>query len=258
MEKKELYNLIENPSSVSEIPKEKLNELINQHPWFASAHLLKAKQAQLQNHSEFESILSTAAVYANNRIALFELIYPSSPEQILRNDFEIPEIKAKRIGELIAPTISETIIETEAEIEIAQTEELLEKIIAKEKSEEEKHCKEIFDEVIIASEVESNFQIEDTDTYEVIVAGDHEEEGIMAVENAARIEKEENYLEEFEAVGQSGDLVEFVAMEIDEEADEPEIDKNEVELASTKYLDEEIENSEAEEELKDAEVELLS
>ncbi len=258
MEKKEFYNLIKTPSSVSEIPKEKLNELINQHPWFASAHLLKAKQAQLQNHSEFESILSTAAVYANNRIALFELIYPSSPEKILRNDFEIPEIKSKSNGELIAQTISETIIVTEAEIEITQTEELLEKIIAKEKSEEEKQSKEIFYEVIIASEVESNFQIEDTDTDEVIVAGDHEEEGIMAVENAARNEKEENYLEEFVAVSQSGNLVEFVAMEIDEEADEPEIDKNEVELASTKYLDEEIENSEAEEELKDAEVELLS
>ncbi|GDX51049.1 hypothetical protein LBMAG27_00960 [Bacteroidota bacterium] len=256
MKKKELYNLIENPSSVSELPKEKLNELINQHPWFASAHLLKAKRAQLQNHSEFESILSTAAVYANNRIALFELIYPSSPEKILRTDFEIQETKSKSNGELKHPVISETIIETE--IAIAQTEDLLDTIIAKEKVEEEKQSKEIFDELIVASEMESGFQIEDTDTDEVIVAGDHEEEGIMAVENAARYDKEENYSEEFEAVSQSGNLVEFVEMEIDEEANEPEIDKNEVELESTKYLDEEIERNEAEEEIKDAEVEVLS
>ncbi len=283
MEKKELYNLIVKPSSVSELPKEKLNELINQYPWFASAHLLKAKQAQLQNHSEFESILSTAAVYANNRIALFELIYPSTPEKILRNDFEPQETKSN--GELITPSISVTIIEAEKEItptedlldkidelnpteisetiikaekEITQTEHLLDKIIAKEKSEAEKQIKEVFDELIISSEVESGFQIEDSDTDELIVAGDHEEEGIVAVENAARNEKAENYTEEFEAVSQSGTSVEFVTMEIEEEADEPEVDKNEVELTSTKYLDEEIERNEAEEEIKDAEVELFS
>ena len=113
--------------------------------------------------------------------------------------------------------------------------------------------------MIIASEIESNFQISDSENDELIVAGgDHEEVGMLAVENAARNNSEEHLIEEIEAVSQSGNMVEFVKVEIDEDADEPEIDKNDVELASTIFLDEEIEASEKEEEVKDAEVELLS
>ena len=113
MEKREFYKLIENPSLLKELGKEKLNELIQQYPWFASAHLLKAKQSQLQNHSEAESILASAAVYANNRVALFELMYPSTPERIFQFEFEIHETKAGSNGDSISTTVTEVVIEKE-------------------------------------------------------------------------------------------------------------------------------------------------
>ena len=255
MKKKDFYNIIEKSSSVSELSKENLNEITNQFPWFASAHLLKAKQALLQNHSEFENILSTSAVYSNNRVALFELIYPSSHNKSIKPDNEFPELKSKNNVELNATSAPVEVIENNN----SKTEELLDIIIEKEKTAGEKQTAEVFEEMIIASEIESNFQISDSENDELIVAGgDHEEVGMLAVENAARNNSEEHLIEEIEAVSQSGNMVEFVKVEIDEDADEPEIDKNDVELASTIFLDEEIEASEKEEEVKDAEVELLS
>ncbi len=256
MEKKEFYKLIENQSLLNELSKEKLNELIQQYPWFASVHLLKAKQSQLQNHSEAESLLASAAVFANNRVALFELMYPSTPERIFQPEFEIHETKASSNGDTISTIVTETIIENE----ILTVEELkeVESLISTEEKISKEDNIEISAEINAVSFAETGKQINDFSDEEKVEAGDHEEEGILAVENAMIQEQEENLSEEFEVLIQSGSSAEFVPMEIDEEIDEPEIDSSEVELASTIFLDKEIENSEVDEMLKDAEVEMLS
>ncbi|MEI7803093.1 MAG: hypothetical protein WCI97_10635, partial [Bacteroidota bacterium] len=256
MEKTEFYKLIENPSLLKELSKGNLDDLIQRYPWFASAHLLKAKLSQLQNHPEGESILSFAAVYANNRVALFELMYPSAPERIFRIETENIESLSNGNGKADSITVTEPI--TEKEILTIEELQEVESLISNSEKVSEQNSGEISEEINVVSIVESGLQITEFPDEELIQAGDHEEEGILAVENAVLKEQEENLSEEFEALSQSGSSAEFVPMEIDEELDEPEIDKNEVELSSTRFLDEEIENSEVDEMLKDAEVEMLS
>lgn len=256
MEKTELYKLIENSHLLKELSKEKLDELIQRYPWFASAHLLKAKLSQLQDHSEAESILSSAAVYANNRVALFELIYPSAPERIFRIETENIESLSNGNGKADSTIVTET--KTDKEILTVEELQEVELLISNSEKLSEQNSAEISEEINVVSIAESGLQITEFADEEIIQAGDHEEEGILAVENAVLKEQEENLSNEFDALNQSGSSAEFIPMEIDEEQDEPEIDKNEVELSSTRLMDEEIENSEVDEMLKDAEVEILS
>ncbi len=249
MKKESFYNLIENPNSVSDFSQEEIDDAIKQYSWFASAYSLKAKQAQLKSNTDFESILSTAAVFSSNRIALFNLIYPSTLKKSLSLPLEPEKLKAENVNELISITDSEN--------EITKTEELLKSLVAKEKLEEEKLTKVVFNEMIVVSEAESNFQISEPESDEKVDAGDYEGEGIIAVENAAK-DEEENLSKEFETMSQSGNLIEFVPLDIDEDVDEPEVNTNEVELTSTLFLDNEIEKNELDEKLKDIEIEILS
>lgn len=129
MEKKDFYALLKNQEDLKNLSIDSLNDLIRQYPWFSSAHLLKAKKAQQQNNPELETILSSAATYANNRQALFDLMYPRTTEKII---FSEP-IAENGNGKSVSPPE----IKREEEIKIPIAEKIIpvQEIVAEKKAE---------------------------------------------------------------------------------------------------------------------------
>lgn len=229
MELKEVLGFIKNSSSLNSLKKEDLNELISKYPWFSTIHLLRSKQAQIENNSELENILSTSALFANNRQSLFELMYPSAPDKIFIQELDGSAFKEeKKVFE-----------EEKKTVEINEPDE-------------------VETELIHISDVESVMQIPEFSNDEKEVAGDHEEKGIVAVENSATEVQKENLSVEFEALGNSGSAAEFIYKEIGEDSDEPEIETADTEITATNILENEFIRNEVNEMAKEMEVELLS
>ena len=229
MELQEVLGFIKNSSSLNSLKKEDLNELISKYPWFSTIHLLRAKQAQIENNSELENILSTSALFANNRQSLFELMYPSAPDKIFIQELDGSALKKeKKVFE-----------EEKKTVEINEPDE-------------------VETELIHISDVESVMQIPEFSNDEKEVAGDHEEKGIVAVENSATEVQKENLSVEFEALGNSGSAAEFIYKEIGEDSDEPEIETADTEITATNILENEFIRNEVNEMAKEMEVELLS
>ncbi len=229
MELQEVLGFIKNSSSLNSLKKEDLNELISKYPWFSTIHLLRAKQAQIENNSELENILSTSALFANNRQSLFELMYPSAPDKIFIQELDGSAFKKeKKVFE-----------EEKKTVEINEPDE-------------------VETELIHISDVESVMQIPEFSNDEKEVAGDHEEKGIVAVENSATEVQKENLSVEFEALGNSGSAAEFIYKEIGEDSDEPEIETADTEITATNILENEFIRNEVNEMAKEMEVELLS
>ncbi|HAP02002.1 MAG TPA: hypothetical protein DCQ93_08780, partial [Bacteroidetes bacterium] len=144
MELQEVLGFIKNSSSLNSLKKEDLNELISKYPWFSTIHLLRAKQAQIENNSELENILSTSALFANNRQSLFELMYPSAPDKIFIQELDGSALKKeKKVFE-----------EEKKTVEINEPDE-------------------VETELIHISDVESVMQIPEFSNDEKEVAGDH-------------------------------------------------------------------------------------
>ena len=102
-------------------------------------------------------------MYANNRVALFELMYPSTPERIFQTEketeIEIQELKQNGKSVTVSSTIAETIIEKE----ILTVEELqeVESLISNEEKISTNNSGEISDEINAASFAETGKQIND-------------------------------------------------------------------------------------------------
>ena len=74
----EFSRLVEQPSLVKDVAVADLRDLVSRYPYCASFHLLLIKKYQLEKHPDFDARLSVTAAYANDRKALYRLLYDES------------------------------------------------------------------------------------------------------------------------------------------------------------------------------------
>jgi hypothetical protein len=81
MQKLKFYNAIENYNQINNKDVDLLKNAIEKYPYFKAAYILLLKQKSMANAADFDEFLKLAAVYANNRAALYDLIFEENPEK---------------------------------------------------------------------------------------------------------------------------------------------------------------------------------
>jgi hypothetical protein len=71
----DINNAIRNPSEIKNLDRNELLSLIHKYPYCSTLHLLLIKLLHLNNSNEYQNQLSHTAAYANDRKALYRLIY---------------------------------------------------------------------------------------------------------------------------------------------------------------------------------------
>ena len=75
MIKEKINKAIQDPGDIHNLTKDELIALINKYPFCASLHLISTKLLFNENSPDYQSQLAHTAAYANDRKALFRLIY---------------------------------------------------------------------------------------------------------------------------------------------------------------------------------------
>lgn len=91
MDRSLLYNSIRHPQNLQTISTEELEAVVQQYPWFATAHLLLAKKYQLENNPDLEQKLAYAAAFVNDRQMLYHLLYEISAAELKPEKVEVIE-----------------------------------------------------------------------------------------------------------------------------------------------------------------------
>lgn len=81
MQKFKFYNAIENYNQINSQDVNLLKNAIEKYPYFKAAYILLLKQKSMANAGDFDEFLKLTAVYANNRAALYDLIFEEIPEK---------------------------------------------------------------------------------------------------------------------------------------------------------------------------------
>jgi hypothetical protein len=68
----EIVALLRHPEALAYVDRSVLEKLVQEYPYFQTAHLLAAKKAHIDNDINLESKLTLAAAYASDRIRLYE------------------------------------------------------------------------------------------------------------------------------------------------------------------------------------------
>jgi hypothetical protein len=87
----QLIELIDNPGHLADIHISSIEKILEDYPFFQSAHLLYAKALQNSKHINYHNALKRTAVIAGNRAVLYRLINQQTPKQPTRK--EEPEEK---------------------------------------------------------------------------------------------------------------------------------------------------------------------
>ncbi len=74
MTRDQMLRLLIDPSVLSERNLGELREILEEYPYFQTAHLLYARNLQLENNFRFASQLKTSAIYATDRTVLYHLL----------------------------------------------------------------------------------------------------------------------------------------------------------------------------------------
>src|ERR1043165_741089 len=98
MNEQQFNKLISDPTELKSAAKEDIKRALLQYPYCQSLHLLNLKKLQYDNHPDFNNQLTKTAAYANDRKALYRLIYEPHKfrkDYILHKaEVEIPETLA--------------------------------------------------------------------------------------------------------------------------------------------------------------------
>ena len=136
MNRSEFISYLKHPEKLSEANINSLNGLVNDFPYFQTAHLLYAKNLYNQNSIYYNSQLKIAAAYSGNRKILYDLIHSKnkpiiveekaektvaqidSPKESLATFEEKPEKLEEVIAEVKITSVSEPKLEKEIMSEI--------------------------------------------------------------------------------------------------------------------------------------------
>ncbi|HZF99759.1 MAG TPA: hypothetical protein VEY71_02105, partial [Chitinophagales bacterium] len=93
----EFSRLVEQPSLLRDANAADLRDLASRYPFCASVHLLLLKKYQVDKHADFDARLAQTAAYANDRKALYRLLYDESK---FKQTEEAPEVGTheQRVG----------------------------------------------------------------------------------------------------------------------------------------------------------------
>lgn len=119
MTKQELIHHINNVHLLNATHKEELNTLVENFPWFQTAHLLHTKSLQNIKDLTFESKLNKTAAHVSDRRILFELL--QNETKIQNEKLEVIDKEESSIEEIsnepeITAARKESIVQTESEI----------------------------------------------------------------------------------------------------------------------------------------------
>ena len=82
MTRDQLLRYVNEPSALNERTLGELREILDEYPYFQSAHLLYVRNLQQEHNFRFASQLKTCAVYAADRTVLYHLLNSGSSKQI--------------------------------------------------------------------------------------------------------------------------------------------------------------------------------
>jgi len=94
----EFNRLVEQPSLLKDVSAEALRDLVSRYPFCASAHLLLIKKYQLEKHPDFDSRLALTAAYANDRKALYRLLYDDAKFKPVEEEATAVGTHEQRVG----------------------------------------------------------------------------------------------------------------------------------------------------------------
>jgi len=156
MEYKRFIQLMNEPGDVESETMSSLQELVNEFPYFQSAHLLLARSMKEQEHIRYERQLKLASAYAPDRKVLFSLIHDKKNKK----DHAIQNAKEQ--------TPSPFILVDEKEIDVAEQELSRDALINNPFIEPNLPVPQAIQEEIISSEV-SETQIANEPSFKPII-----------------------------------------------------------------------------------------
>lgn len=97
MTRDQMLRYIDDPSLLNERTQGELREILDEYPYFQTAHLLYIRNLQLENNFRYQGQLKMAAAYATDRTVLFHLLNPKQPKGAL-NTYDSLEIKSESVA----------------------------------------------------------------------------------------------------------------------------------------------------------------
>jgi tetratricopeptide (TPR) repeat protein len=88
MTRDQMLRYLENPSALNERTLGELREILDEYPYFQSAHLLYVRNLQSESNFRFAGQLKTCAVYATDRTLLYQLLN-QGPEKKQERDHSL-------------------------------------------------------------------------------------------------------------------------------------------------------------------------
>ena len=94
-------HIISEPAIIKDVMKDDIASLLKQYPYCQSLHLIHQKKLHLEQHPDFNTYLARTAAYANDRKALYRLIYTTAEEQITESGNTIRQEEETTRGTLV-------------------------------------------------------------------------------------------------------------------------------------------------------------
>jgi hypothetical protein len=90
MTRDQMLRYLDDPQALNERTLGELREILDEYPYFQSAHLLYVRNLQSESNFRFSGQLKTCAVYATDRTLLYHLLNPErEKKQMFDNQIEI-------------------------------------------------------------------------------------------------------------------------------------------------------------------------
>ena len=89
MSRDQMLRYFDDPSALNERTLGELKEILDEYPYFQSAHLLYVRNLQNENNFRFSGQLKTCAAYATDRTVLYHLLNPGLEKHISDSPVEI-------------------------------------------------------------------------------------------------------------------------------------------------------------------------
>ncbi|MCX6236183.1 MAG: hypothetical protein NTY07_01280 [Bacteroidia bacterium] len=96
MTRDQMLRYLDDPSALNERTLGELREILDEYPYFQSAHLLYVRNLQNESNFRFSGQLKTSAVYATDRTILYHLLNPGpEKKQVRDNSLEISFVSSQ-------------------------------------------------------------------------------------------------------------------------------------------------------------------
>lgn len=106
MTREQMFRYMDDPSLLNERTLGELKEILEEFPYFQTAHLLYARNLMNESNFRFSGQLKTCAVYATDRAVLYHLLHPKSEKHLPEKSPEV-EVMIKKHEPVISFELAE-------------------------------------------------------------------------------------------------------------------------------------------------------